>query len=154
MSIAFMTLWVEFGQAQLARAIKQSLDLGREFGERQAATSIELMQAQLGAVPADATAALRDLFEAQATLVGNLASQWRASAEGFAERSSVCLDDLRQAQNRDEVGGVLAMYAKDLGERMQGDAERTTALLGSAQAAQRVLVERTLQGMIGGPAPD
>lgn len=153
MSIASMTTWFEFGQAQLARALKQSLDLGRELGERQAAASIELMRAGLGAIPPEATAALRDLAEAQATLVGNMASQWRASAEGLARRGGACLDDLRQAQNRDEVGGVLAMYARDVGERLREDAERSGELLGAAGAAQRVLVERTLQGMIGAQPP-
>lgn len=150
MSSNFLSQWLAFNQAQLALGIKSALDIGQALAERQTAAAVDILHAQLGS--AGGGEVLRELAGVQAALVSGLDSHWRATCDSAAERTRACLGDLRLAQNGDEVGGVLAIFAKDLGDRMRADAERAGELLGSAASANKVLLARTLDGLIGAQA--
>lgn len=140
-----LSQWLVFSQAQLALGIRSALDIGHALTERQMAAAVDTLHAQLGSAGGDA---LRELAGVQSALLAGLESHWRSTVDGTAERTRACLGDLRLAQNGDEVGGVLAMFMKDLGDRVRADAERVGELLGSAAGANKVLLERTLDGLI------
>lgn len=159
MSVNFLNQWIVFSQAQMALGIKAALDIGHVLQERQGAAAIELLHAQLGlAGSGGGGEALRALAEVQSALTSNLDSHWRAALDSNAQRTQTCLGDLREAQNGTEVGGVLALYLQDIGERLRADAAHSGELLGSAASANKVLLARTLDGMIaaqaGPAAPD
>ena len=153
MSSNFLSQWLTFNQAQLALGIKSALDIGQALAERQTAAAVDILHAQLGGAGATGGGeALRELAGVQSALVSGLDSHWRTTLDSTAERTRACLGDLRLAQSGDEVGGVLAMFMKDLGDRMRADAERAGELLGSAASANKVLLARMLDGLIGAQA--
>lgn len=138
---------LEMGQSTMARGLKSLLELSHETSARQSAASRELLQSNLGAVHPGVVTAMRALLDVQSDLVVGLGTQWKNTLENFIDRSGICIADLRQADQHDEVMGVLAMYASDLGDRMHDDAERTGKLFGSAGEATKVLVMRVLDDM-------
>lgn len=140
--------WIAQGQVQFARTLKSVLDMQRQLGERQSAAALELLHAQLGVFQPSTISAARDLLDVQADLLGGFATQWKGMLDNLVERSGACIGDLRQARDRDEMVGVLALFASDMSERLHADAERAGSLLGSASEAGKVLVARTLDGMI------
>jgi len=140
--------WLVQGQAQFARTLQSLSEMQRQLGERQAAATLELMHAQLGAFQPATISVARELLDAQADLFGGMAAHWKSMLDNFVERSGACIGDLRQAANRDEMAGVLALFASDMSERMHADAERAGSLLGSASEAGKVLFARSLDSMI------
>lgn len=147
MSTDYLNQWILFNQAQLALGIKAALEIGQVLSERQGAAAIKIMHAQLGLAGGGGDT-LRELAGVQSALASGLDSHWRAAIDSNAQRTQACLGDLREAQNGTEVGGVLALYLQDLGERLRSDAAHAGELLGSATGANKVLLARTLDGMI------
>lgn len=153
MNVHFLNQWIVFGQAQMALGIKAALDIGQVLSERQGAAAIEIMHAQLGLAGGGGGAdALRELAGVQSALASGLDSHWREALDSSAERTRACLGDLREARNGTEVGGVLALYLQDIGERLRADAARSGELLSSAAGANKLLLARTLDGMIAAQA--
>jgi len=149
MSINYLNQWIVFSQAQFALGVKAALDAGHALSERQGAAALSLMHAQLGLASAGGGgAALRELAEVQSTLSNGLDSHWRAALDTTAARTRACLGDLREANSGEEVGGVLAMYLQDIGEKLRANAAHSGELLNSAAGANKVLLARTLEQMI------
>ena len=135
------------GQANLARSLKSLLELSHEFSARQSAASRQLLQSGLGVIHPGMISTTRALLDVQSDLVVGLGTQWKNALDKFIDRSGACVADLREADEHDEVMGVLALYAGDLSERMHDDAKHTGKLLASVGEATKVLVLRALDEM-------
>lgn len=142
----------EVAQQNMGRTIKSMLDLAKETEVRQTRDALTFMHSMLGMYHAGVLTAMRDLHDVQADLVIGISTQYRSTFDYVVERSGAFLGDLRQADDRTEVMGVLAMFASDMSERMHADAERLGKLVTSAEEAGKVLVARTLDRVISDDA--
>jgi hypothetical protein len=135
------------GQATMARGLRSLLALSHQLGERQSKATRGLLQSSLGGIHPGVVQSMRALLDVQSDLVIGISVQWKDTLDGFIDRSATCIADLRQADEHDEVMGVLAMYASDLGDKAHDDAERAGKLFGSAGEATKLLVSRVLDDM-------
>ena len=138
---------VTIGQVTMARSLRSLLALSHELGERQAQATRELLQSSLGGIHPAVVKSMRALLDVQSDLAVGISVQWKDSLDAFIDRSAACIADLRQADEHDEVMGVLALYASDLGDKMHDDAERAGKLFGAAGEATKLLVSRVLDDM-------
>lgn len=136
-------------QAQLARAAQAALDASQQLRERQSATSLGLLHAQLDLLNSGlAGPSGRQLAQLQLQFFDNLASGQKEVLRLGAERTQEYLADLRRTVSGDEVSLVTLGYFKDLGKVLQDGAEQAATLINSTSAASTVLTRQTLDETI------
>lgn len=135
------------GQVTMARSLRSLLALSHQLGERQSKATRELLQSGLGGIHPGVVQSMRALLDVQSDLAVGISVQWKDTLDAFIDRSAACIADLRQADEHNEVMGVLALYASDLGDKMHDDAERAGKLFGAAGEATKLLVSRVLDDM-------
>lgn len=139
-------------QGQLAQLIKSTLDMSRELNELQTSICISLLQTQLGTLNSSISAkTLRDLHDVHFDFVNNLCSQWKTTLGNVAERANSCMDDLRQAQTKDDVSFVMMGFLRDAGAKLHKEVEESGMLINSVSAAASVLTQRALDELIATP---
>jgi hypothetical protein len=136
-------------QAQLAQLVKSTLDMNRELNELQTSACISMLQTQLGTLnPHLSSKSVQDLLDVHFNFLSNLSAQWKDALEQVAQRTNICVDELRKAQTRDDVSFTVASFLKDVGAKLRKDAEESGVLLNSASAAATILTHRALDELI------
>ncbi|WP_300750430.1 hypothetical protein [Janthinobacterium sp.] len=139
------------GPAQLAQLVKKTLELSKQWSEAQSDAYTALFRTQLSAFDVRLTSdTVLTLMDLQTQLSSDLAAQSNGTIKGFAQRAQVCLNDLQEAQTKDEVSMVVAGFLTDVGGVLRSGAEETVSLLNSAQAASGILTHKALDEMAQG----
>ena len=142
------------GQAQLALLIKSTLDMGKEWKDLQAEAFTSLLHTQLAAFKSQQPfVSMQNMMELHQVLADDLSSARYTALKEVAERANTCVDDLRKAQNKDDISLVVACFVEDLGDKLRVNAEQTFTLLNSANAASTVLTHKALDDMIASAPP-
>jgi hypothetical protein len=138
------------GQAQFAQIIKSTLEASKEWNDLQAAAFTSLLQTQLSVPNSDlASKTLKDLMGLHLEFSNDVSAQRKGALNEIAERANSCIDDLRKAQNKDDIAMTVAGFLGDVGTMLRADAEQTFTLMNSASAASTILTHKALDDMIG-----
>lgn len=137
----------ELVQQNTARTLNTMLDAGKQVEARQTAVALASMHGVMGSVHPGFIAAMRELLDVQATFASSLGTQWKNTLDYWLERGGTCISDLRRAENRDEVMGVLGTWSSELNQHLHADAENVGKVVLGATEASRVVVSRGLDSV-------
>lgn len=140
--------------SHVAQCLKSTLALGQTLRERQADAGFQLLRTQLAIAGACLPAqGLQDWLGLQFDFMGQCCKQMKEASHLALAQGNECLDDLRRAENPDDVTFVVAAFAREAQAHMQKGGKEAALLIQSTGAAAGVVVERLLDEVIGADAP-
>lgn len=151
---AAMAFGNNMSMADVARLAKAGLTTWQQVNEINSDLCNRMFLQQIHSINGDLARGVRQsLMQLQESFSGQWAQQQSKLKSGVEESIQRCLDNLEQAQTRDDVNMSLLAFGNELNQSAKSAGGDTFGLLNSAHAAANIWLRQTLDQIIAGDEP-